>query len=262
MKEGLEGLDTDTPKLAEEIKIAVIGGSGLSQLRNFTGKKCVMDTPYGNHSNLNIGQYKTHPIAFMARHGNPHQIPPHAINYRANIYALHLLGIKKIIAVHAVGGIKTEWPVGSLCFPDQLIDYTWGREHTFYSGQNDSDLEHIDFSYPFDKKLRITMAEVAESLNYSFFETGVYGCTQGPRLETAAEIKRLERDGCDLVGMTAMPEVALAREMGISYASMSLIVNPAAGLSKTPITMQEIQRVMAKGGNDIQAMIEGVLLRL
>lgn len=168
----------------------------------------------------------THTLLFLARHGSDGLIPPHCVNYRANVQALYDLGAERIIALNAVGGIKVE--AGALVVPDQLIDYTWGREHSFYDGTGKA-LEHIEFTMPYAHKLRLALVAAAEHAGVPVVADGVYGVTQGPRLETAAEIDRLERDGCTLVGMTSMPEAALAAELGLEYACLALVVNAAAG---------------------------------
>ena len=180
------------------------------------------------------------------------------VNYRANLWALKQAGAEAILAVNAVGGIHTAMGTGHFCVPHQLIDYTSGREHTYFA----DDLEqvtHIDFSYPYSEALRqqLIAALAAEGVGYS--SQGVYACTQGPRLETVAEIARLERDGCDIVGMTGMPEAALARELGLDYACLALVVNPAAGKSTAVITMAEIERALHDGMGKVKSTLARVL---
>ncbi len=182
---------------------------------------------------------------FLARHGRPHHIPPHRVNYRANIGLLRELGVRRVIALHAVGAIARDLSPGDLVLPDQLIDYTWGRAQTF-SDDADSMLEHVEFAEPFAGATRATLLAAASLAGVAIHEGGCYGVTQGPRLETAAEIARMANDGCTLVGMTAMPEAALAREAGLDYASLSVVANPAAGRSARPISLDEIHRVMAE----------------
>jgi 5'-methylthioinosine phosphorylase len=206
-------------------------------------------------------------VVFLARHGNPHITAPHNINYRANLWALKRQGVNRVIAVNAVGGVSDRIATGAIVLPHQLIDYSYGREHTFFDGvtrsncQNDSvehglehalqnslpPLNHIDFTTPFSNGLRQGVIAAAGEHSINVVEQGVYGVTQGPRLETAAEIDRLERDGCDIVGMTAMPEAALARELEMDYVSICLVVNPAAGRSKSLITMDAIEQVIKEG---------------
>jgi 5'-methylthioinosine phosphorylase len=192
-------------------------------------------------------------VIWLARHGEPHGIAPHLINYRANIELLARLEVAGIIALTTVGGITARAPTGTVVMPGQLIDYTWGRAHTF---SDERMLLHADFAEPFDDGLRSALAEAAHRAGVPLGIDGVYGCTQGPRFETAAEIERMARDGCDVVGMTAMPEAGLARERGLRYALLSLVVNPAAGRAADPFDMAAIRRVSAHG----MAAIERLLL--
>ena len=191
-------------------------------------------------------------VIFLPRHGNPPQFPPHKINYRANIQSLSDLGVERIISTTAVGSVDPELEVCDLVVPDQIIDYTFGREHTFY----ENEIQHIDFSYPYDDPLRQSLLAAAEATpQCTVLSSGVYGCTQGPRLETAAEIKRMQRDGCTIVGMTAMPEAALAREKGIAYAGISFVVNAGAGINDQAIDMDALTTAIAKGTTMIAAVI-------
>ncbi len=192
---------------------------------------------------LNITLENTR-VFFLPRHGERHQIPPHAVNYRANIDAFRQLQVEGIIAVNAVGGISRPYPPGTLCLPDQLIDYTWGRAHTFSMTATD-DLSHIEFERPFDGRLTPAVLTAAASAAIDVIDGGCVGVSQGPRLETAAEIKRFRQDGCDLVGMTSMPEAALAREAGLDYASLCVTANWAAGLGQGPVTMAAIDATLA-----------------
>ena len=239
------------------MKLAVIGGSGLESLAGLEIKeRKQVQTEYGAPSApLSIGNYRRYPLIFLARHGDHHLIPPHQINYRANIRALKSLGVTHILAVAAVGGIRAHLPPAKIVVPDQLIDYTYGRKATFYEGPG-SVVTHIDFTWPYSRELiaRIDQAAVRAGLNLAI--GGTYGCTQGPRLESAAEILRLERDGCDIVGMTSMPEAALAREDGIEYACCAVVANWAAGKSGAEITMQEIEANLVKGIGDIERLLD------
>jgi 5'-methylthioinosine phosphorylase len=233
--------------------IAIIGGSGLADIKglSFTDEHKV-NTPYGDISApIRQASYNGIKVMFLARHGVPHHIPPHAINYRANLWALKQLGVDKIIAINAVGGISANMEPAAIALPDQLIDYTYGREHTFAHTAQDP-LQHIDFTYPYDQHLRKKLAAAFDADNINYQYGGIYGATQGPRLETAAEILRLERDGCDLVGMTGMPETALARELEITYCCVCLVVNWAAGKSDSLITMVEIEAVMESGMSHVR----------
>ena len=206
--------------------LAVISGSAKLPVDMETGA-LIAERPFGEPSAM-IWHARLHgtPILTLARHGEGVRIAPHAINYRANLHALAAAGARWIIAIHTVGGIRRDLQPGDLLVPDQLIDYTHGRIQTF---AEDSRVRHIEFSEPFTKTLADRLVDAAAATGLAVHRGGVYGCTQGPRLETAAEIDRLERDGCCIVGMTAMPEAALARELGLAYISLCLVVNPAAG---------------------------------
>lgn len=240
---------------------AIIGGTGLTRLQGLDIQQSLTpSTPYGAPSaEVLLGDYAGCRLAFMARHGHPHCIAPHEINYRANLWALREAGVSKVIAINAVGGIAADLNNGDFCIPDQIIDYTWGREHTLFAGALEQ-VTHIDFSYPYDQQLREQLLAAVSAHGFACKEHGVYGCTQGPRLETAAEIQRLERDGCDIVGMTGMPEAALARELGLAYASLSLVVNPAAGKSSTLISMAQIEQEVAAGMDRVRAVLAQLLL--
>ncbi|WP_027707995.1 S-methyl-5'-thioinosine phosphorylase [Zooshikella ganghwensis] len=242
--------------------MAVIGGTGLTQWPELELKDTVShETVYGNPSApITIAKLGNVEVAFLARHGCPHQFAPHRINYRANIAALKKLGVNQIFAVNAVGSICSEIPPESIVIPDQVIDYTYGREHTFFPG-DDQPVHHIDFTEPFSPNLRDRLLQTAQDIQLSVTKKAVYGCTQGPRLETVAEINRLERDGVDIVGMTAMPEAALAREMEMDYASIALVVNMAAGRSSGIITMDEIELALAKGMQNVKRLLLATLNR-
>ncbi|MGY0217309.1 S-methyl-5'-thioinosine phosphorylase [Endozoicomonadaceae bacterium StTr2] len=244
-------------------RIAIVGGTGLNQLESLELKDTItQETPFGQPSGqLQLGVVAGQEVLFLARHGQPHKLAPHQINYRANIYALHLLGVKHIMAVNAVGGISLSMLAGGhICIPDQVIDYTWGREHTFAQYHPEQPLagnQHIDFSAPFEGAARAALIQGAEKAGIDVSNGGVYGCTQGPRLETAAEIHRMGRDGCDIVGMTAMPEAALARELEIDYAGVSLVVNPAAGLGDDEsITLESMMEVVNTGMIRVTRILE------
>jgi 5'-methylthioadenosine phosphorylase/5'-methylthioinosine phosphorylase len=228
--------------------LAIIGGTGLSQLAALTViRRETVDTPYGKPSaEFLMGEIQNKSVVFLARHGNPHTIPPHKINYRANAWALKHLGVQDIIAVAAVGGITSEMTPAALAIPDQIIDYTYSREHTFFDGE-DGNVTHIDFTYPYSQKLRAALIKAATTANVKICPIGTYGCTQGPRLESAAEIARMERDGCDLVGMTGMPEAALAKEIGMNYAALAVMANWGAGKTEGEITMAEIEQNLHLG---------------
>lgn len=225
--------------------IGIIGGSGIEQLPGLEIlNERLVQTPFGDPSGvIQVGEFMGVQVGFLSRHGHPHHIPPHEINYRANIWGLMQCGSSRILAVNAVGGISDGLESGTIVIPDQIIDYTWGRKQTFF----DQDLPmgtfsvtHIDFTHPFDRELRAVLLEAGRKAGIPLVETGTYAATQGPRLETAAEIDRLERDGCSIVGMTGMPEAALAREVGLGYASIALVVNRAAGRGSDVLSMEQI----------------------
>jgi 5'-methylthioinosine phosphorylase len=210
--------------------LAIIGGSGLTQLANLeiTARQIVR-TPFGEPSGpLMYGRIGRCDLAFLARHGTGHTLAPHEINYRANLWALHSKGIKRVVAVCTVGGITEAHPAGSIAVPDQLIDYTWGRKSTFFEGA-EQPVTHIDFTHPYDEETRAMCITAARDAQIAITTGGTYAATQGPRLETRAEIDRLERDGATMVGMTGMPEASLARELGLKYAALGVVVNSAAG---------------------------------
>jgi 5'-methylthioinosine phosphorylase len=210
--------------------IGIIGGSGLTQLSNLEiTRREVVRTPYGEPSGaLTFGSLDGHEVVFLARHGYGHTIPPQAVNYRANIWAMHAQGVSGLASVASVGGIRGDLGPGVLAVPDQIIDYTYSRMHSFFDGP-EQPVTHIDFTRPYCESLRQELIRSAADQNVPLVAGGVYAATQGPRLETAAEIDRLERDGADMVGMTGMPEAALAREMGLCYASIAVVANWAAG---------------------------------
>ncbi|AZD59916.1 S-methyl-5'-thioinosine phosphorylase [Pseudomonas chlororaphis subsp. aurantiaca] len=239
---------------------AIIGGTGLTRLEGLSIRQSLpLDTPYGAPSaDILLGEYAGREVLFLARHGHPHRLPPHQVNYRANLWALKQAGADAVLAVNAVGGIHPAMGSGHFCVPHQLIDYTSGREHTYFA----DDLEqvtHIDFSYPYSESLRRQLITALEAEGCEFSSKGVYACTQGPRLETVAEIARLERDGCDIVGMTGMPEAALARELVLDYACLALVVNPAAGKSAAVITMAEIEQALQGGMGKVKSTLARVL---
>jgi len=226
--------------------LAIIGGTGLTSLEDLqiTEQRSVT-TPFGQpSSDLLLGEFHGELVIFLPRHGSKHTVPPHRINYRANIWALHQAGIKHIIAIAAVGGIRADMAPGVLAVPDQIIDYTYGREQSFYSDDFSAD-KHIDFSYPYDETLRQSVLQAGKKQQIDIVDGGTYGATQGPRLETVAEIKRMTQDGCAMVGMTGMPEACLARELGINYATCAVMVNWAAGLTEGVITMAQIEQTLA-----------------
>jgi 5'-methylthioinosine phosphorylase len=209
--------------------LALIGGTGLTELQEGEGI-LVLDTPYGQPS-APIRVVATEPLRllFLPRHGNPHRLPPHGVNYRANLWALREAGADHVLAVYAVGGLHEPYRPGALAAADQLIDYTWGRAHT-YSDSAEAPLQHVDFTRPFDGLLRRTLLAAASLAEIDLIDGGCIGVFQGPRLESAAEIQRARRDGCDMAGMTALPEAGLARELGLDYAGLGVVSNWGAGV--------------------------------
>ncbi|WP_020395866.1 S-methyl-5'-thioinosine phosphorylase [Thiolinea disciformis] len=240
-----------------KIAFAVIGGTGLTEIEGLEViHREVVHTPYGEPSGqVTHGVIGETRIAFLARHGYTHTIPPHKVNYRANLWALKSLGVENIIAIAAVGGITRKMAPKTLVIPHQLIDYTYGRPHTFYE-EGLTSVTHIDFSSPYTEVLRKALLKAGEEAGLDLINGATYGVTQGPRLETAAEIQRMERDGCDLVGMTAMPEAGLARELGLNYASCAVVANWAAGKSDREITMDEIGEHLSVGMARVRKLLK------
>lgn len=241
--------------------LAIIGGTGLTSLKDLEiVRREVVHTPYGEPSGpLTHGILGGKKVIFLARHGYGHNIPPHRINYRANLWALKEVGITRVVAVAAVGGIAADLPPGRLAIPDQIVDYTWGRAATFFEDDL-SHVTHVDFTSPYDAALRGLLIGACRKLGMDAREGGTYGVTQGPRLETAAEIDRMERDGCAMVGMTAMPEAALARELGLAYAACAVVANWAAGRGGMEvIEMKEIERTLREGMDQVRMMLEALV---
>lgn len=243
--------------------LAIIGGSGLSRIPEKSARRSeAVTTPYADSPvRVEYHAFGERELAFLPRHGDAGAVPPHRINYRANLWALHSLGLRRVLGINVVGGIHPDMMPGAFMVPDQLIDYTHSRASTFFE-ENLEQVTHIDFTRPFDERLRQDLLSRVEAVNQGqsggrhVAASGVYGCTQGPRLETAAEIRRLARDGCDIVGMTAMPEAALARELGLDYALLALSVNWAAGLAEGEISMEAIGREVDRGMEFVLAVLE------
>ncbi|KGE03372.1 S-methyl-5'-thioinosine phosphorylase [Pseudohaliea rubra] len=242
------------------MSVAVIGGTGIDQLAGLSAtREQQLETPFGAPSGaIEVGAIDGVPVLFLQRHGKPRSLPPHRINYRANLWALRELGAAAVVAINAVGGIHEACEPGTLVVPDQLIDYTWGREHTVDEG-GAVPIRHVDFTEPYDPALRRALLMAAQESAIACRDGGVLGVTQGPRLETAAEIQRLRRDGCDLVGMTGMPEAALARELGLPYASLCMVVNAAPGLDNEPLTLEAMGDVLAREAGSAAALLRAFL---
>jgi 5'-deoxy-5'-methylthioadenosine phosphorylase len=240
------------------MSLGVIGGSGLEAFEGLEGpRKVHAETPWGPPSSALVhARLDGHPVVFLSRHGESHAIAPHEINYRANLHALREAGVTGILAVATVGGLRADLGPGALVLPDQLIDYTSGRVSTFFQGPG-VPVTHVDFTHPYDARLRALVQQAAIDLGETVSEGGTYGCTQGPRLETAAEIRRMRQDGCDLVGMTGMPEAVLARELGIPYAALAVVANHAAGIggSAESISLEAIVQVVQAAMVRVRALI-------
>ena len=239
--------------------LAIIGGSGLTKLANLeVGRRKVARTPYGDPSGpVTFGRIGSKEVLFLARHGYGHTIAPHEVNYRANLWALKQAGADSVVSVASVGGIRNDiWP-GAIVLPHQVIDYTWGRASTYFEGPG-TPVNHIDFTEPYSRKLRARLLKAAAACGERVTDGGVYAATQGPRLESAAEINRLERDGADIVGMTGMPEAALAREIALDYAAIAVVANYAAGRgdSERAVPLDKIEAILDEAMGRVRRIIE------
>jgi len=229
--------------MAAALTLALIGGTGLTELQE-SDELLSVDTPFGAPS-APIRVVSTAPLRllFLPRHGNPHRFPPHCVNYRANLWALREAGADHVLAVYAVGGLHEPYAPASLAAPDQLIDYSWGREHT-YSDSAEAPLVHVDFTRPFEGPLRRALLDAAKVASLAVLDGGCIGVFQGPRLESSAEIERARRDGCDMAGMTALPEAGLARELGLDYAGLAVVSNWAAGVGEGLLSEDDIAETL------------------
>ena len=240
-------------------RIAIIAGTGFRELNIPDAPEAIeAGTPFGQPSGpilrwTNLG----HEVLFLARHGMDGSVPPHKVNYRANIWAIHQAQADYVLAVNSVGGIANDAKPGMLVIPDQLVDYTWGRQQTFFDGDKDT-LTHIEFTLPYCESFRRRLIKLATDLKLQFLDTGTHAVTQGPRLETAAEINRLKQDGCDLVGMTGMPEAALARELDLRYACCAVVINRAAGTGDVGV-FAEIDQYLDQGMEQVSQLVGGFL---
>ena len=242
-------------------QLGIIGGTGVGALDGLEPVAShLLETPYGVPSAaIEVGMLEGCRVLFLQRHGQPAIVPPHLVNYRANLWALRSLGATDIVAINAVGGISPAMQPGELVIPDQLIDYTWGRAHTFDEG-GDGQLHHIDFTEPYQSELRTALLAVADRRGIACQRAAVYGATQGPRLETAAEIRRMAADGCDVVGMTGMPEAALAKELGLAYASVCMVVNLAAGLGDEPISLATMHEILKREAGIVASLLRALVV--
>lgn len=241
--------------------IGIIAGSGFNEVEGIEVRELKrVTTPYGEPSDLyRLSEISGREVVLLSRHGTPHHIPPHKINYRANIWGFRELGVERILSVNAVGGINRELRPGAVVIPDQVIDMTHGREATFYDG---NEVVHIDFTYPFCSELREALTGAGASLKQgmSVQRSGAYICVNGPRLESKAEIEYFSTMNADIVGMTIMPEAALARELELCYAGISVVTNYAAGRSPRRLTTTEVVEGMKAAMKQVRELISGALV--
>jgi len=229
--------------MAADVTLALVGGTGLNELDESL-ESISIETPFGRPS-ADIRVIETDPLRllFLPRHGNPHRFPPHCVNYRANMWALREAGADHVLAVYAVGGVCDPYGPATLAAPDQLIDYTWGRQHTYCDSEH-IELEHVDFTKPYDGALRRSLLAAAEKASIEVVDGGCIGVFQGPRLESAAEVEKARRDGCHMAGMTALPEAGLARELGLDYAGLAVVSNWGAGVSGELLSEEDIAETL------------------
>lgn len=241
--------------------LALIGGTGLNELAEAT-ETIEMDTPFGPPS-APIRVISTDPVRllFLPRHGSPHRFPPHRVNYRANLWALKEAGAGQVLAVSAVGGITDAYRPGTLAAPDQLIDYSWGRQHTFFDSE-DVPLVHVDFTHPYEGRLRDRLLQTAATQSIDLVDGGCIGVFQGPRLESGAEVERARRDGCDMAGMTSLPETALARELGLDFAGIAVVSNWGAGVSGALISEDDIAETLKEPMARVRALLRALISTL
>jgi 5'-methylthioinosine phosphorylase len=241
--------------MARPATLGLIGGTGLNKLGE-PAEILSIDTPYGAPSDpIRVIESGALRLFFLPRHGSPHRFPPHLVNYRANLWALREAGAERVLAVSAVGGMREPYAPGSLALPDQLIDYSWGREHT-YCDSPDVPLVHVDFSWPYEGELRRALLAAAGTALLEVIDGGCIGVFQGPRLESGAEVARAQRDGCDMAGMTSLPEAGLARELGLDYAGIAVVSNWAAGVTDTPISEDDITKTLAEPMARVRRLID------
>jgi 5'-methylthioinosine phosphorylase len=244
-----------------EPTLALIGGTGLTELDEHA-EALSIDTPYGAAAAaIRVIATKPLRLLFLPRHGSPHRFPPHRVNYRANMWALRAAGAHQVLAVSAVGGVGPGYAPGTLAAPDQLIDYSWGREHT-YSDSAEVELVHVDFTWPYEGPLRKTLLTAARAADIPLVDGGCIGVFQGPRLESAAEIKRARRDGCDMVGMTSLPEAGLARELGLDYAGLAVVSNFAAGITDEPLSEADIAASLREPMQRVRTLVQALVSQL
>ena len=243
------------------VTLALVGGTGLTELDENV-KSISVDTPYGAPS-APIREVQSGPVRllFLPRHGNPHRFPPHCVNYQANIWALREVGADHVLAVSAVGGVCEPYGPATLAAPDQLIDYTWGRNHTFCDSEH-VELEHVDFTRPYEGPLRRTLLKVARAASIDVVDGGCIGVFQGPRLESSAEVEKARRDGCHMAGMTSLPEAGLARELGLDYAGLAVVSNWGAGVTGMPLSEDDIAETLKEPMMRVRTLVNALLKAL
>lgn len=244
-----------------DVTLAMIGGTGLTELQH-SERTIDIETPYGEPSApIRVVQEGPVRLLFLPRHGSPHRFPPHCVNYRANLWALKEAGADRVLSICAVGGTREPYGPATLALPDQLIDYTWGREHT-YSDSADVPLVHVDFSHPYDGPLRRALLASASHAGVDVVDGGCIGVFQGPRLESAAEVARARRDGCDMAGMTSLPEAGLARELGLDFAGISVISNWGAGVTDELLSEEDIADTLKEPMARVRRILSALLDKL
>jgi len=247
--------------MTQKVRLAIIGGTGVYDPRILEDiREEVITTPYGQ-AMVRIGTYQGEPVAFMARHGVNHSVPPHLINYRANIYALKMLGVERVIATTAVGSCNRNMKPGDFVVVDQFLDFTKGRVCTFFEG-GEAGVVHTDVTEPYCPEIRSVLIDAAREAGISVHPAGTYVCTEGPRFETAAEIRMFGQLGGDVVGMTNVPECVLAREAGLCYATVSMVTNFGAGISPTALTHEEVLEVMAANSENLKKLLFATLKQI
>ena len=247
--------------MTADLTLGLIGGTGLTELDEDV-ESIAVETPYGPPSaELRIIRKGHAKLLFLPRHGSPHRFPPHGVNYRANLWALKSAGASRVLAVSAVGGVCEPYGPGSLAAPDQLIDYTWGRQHTF-SDSDQVELRHVDFTHPYEGPLRDALLRSAKQAAVDVVDGGCIGVFQGPRLESAAEVEKARRDGCHMAGMTSLPEAGLARELGIDYAGLAVISNWGAGVSNELLSEDDIAETLKQPMAEVRKLLQALLLEL
>jgi len=242
------------------IGVGIIGGTGLYRLGVSEGRWREVRTPYGKVEVL-VGNFGSRRVAFLPRHGRKHEAPPHLVNYRANLWALKSLGVERVLAVSACGSLNPKMRPGELVLLDQFLDFTKGRPATFHTGGRKG-VVHVDLTEPYCPELRRVLREAAGREGIRLHPRGTYVCTEGPRFETAAEIRAFRRLGGDLVGMTNVPECVLARELEMCYAAVGLVTNFAAGMAGTKLTHTEVAERMGEGTETIARLFLSSLPRI